>query len=63
MPVLVPVLAPVLVLLAVLAVVALLALAVGRLVARDGLGHRPGPRSRHDVWCPGGVDGPDPCGC
>lgn len=53
---------PVLVLLAVLTVVAL-AVAVGRFVARDGLGHRPGPRSRHDVWCRGGVDGPDPCGC
>lgn len=54
---------PVLVLLAVLTVVALLALAVGRFVARDGLGHRPGPRSRHDVGCRGGVGDGVSCGC
>lgn len=38
-----------------LASLALLALtvAVARLVAGDGLGHRPGPPSHHDVWCPG----------
>jgi hypothetical protein len=54
---------PVVVVLVVLASVVLVAVAIGRLVARDGLGDRPGPRSRHDVWCQG-ADGPEAsCGC